>query len=88
MRFLKTFHFYHISFAILLKKSRIFVKIFKLMKKLLLFLFALVTMATHAQSPGDVAQTYGANTGFNGTVFTLVVQPDGKILVGVGAGGR
>ena len=52
------------------------------MKKHLLFLFALVTMATHAQTPGDIAQSYGATPGFNGTVSAIATQTDGKILVG------
>jgi uncharacterized delta-60 repeat protein len=53
------------------------------MKKTLLFLFALVTMATHAQTPGDVAQSYGIpGTGFNGAIYSIVLQADGKILIG------
>jgi uncharacterized delta-60 repeat protein len=55
------------------------------MKKTLLFLIALVTMATQAQSPGDIAQSYGAiPAGFNNRVNTILVQSDGKILVGGG----
>ncbi len=55
------------------------------MKKLLLFLFALVTITTQAQSPGDIAQSYGAiPAGFNNLVNTIFVQSDGKILVGGG----
>jgi uncharacterized delta-60 repeat protein len=52
------------------------------MKKILLFLFALVTMATQAQTPGDIAQSYGATPGFNATVRAITTQSDGKILVG------
>jgi uncharacterized delta-60 repeat protein len=52
------------------------------MKKHLLFLFALVTMATHAQTPGDIAQSYGIKPGFNGNVYTIVQQADGKLLIG------
>jgi hypothetical protein len=53
--------------------------------KLLLFLFALVTITTQAQSPGDIAQSYGAiPAGFNNLVNTIFVQSDGKILVGGG----
>jgi uncharacterized delta-60 repeat protein len=52
------------------------------MKKTLLFLFALVTIATQAQSPGDIAQSYGATPGFNNIVRTIAQQADGKTLVG------
>jgi uncharacterized delta-60 repeat protein len=52
------------------------------MKKNLLFLFALVTMATHAQTPGDIAQSFGEFPGFIGNVRTIELQTDGKILVG------
>jgi uncharacterized delta-60 repeat protein len=52
------------------------------MKKTLLFLIALVTMATQAQSPGDIAQNFGTLYGFNSTVFAIATQADGKILVG------
>ena len=52
------------------------------MKKLLLFLFALVTMATHAQTPGDIAQNFGRFPGFLiGNIYTTTTQIDGKILV-------
>ncbi|WP_064715939.1 T9SS type A sorting domain-containing protein [Flavobacterium succinicans] len=53
------------------------------MKKLLLFFLALVTMATHSQTAGDIAQSYGVpGTGFNGEVRTTKIQADGKIIVG------
>lgn len=54
------------------------------MKKLLLFLFALVTMATHAQTPGDIAQSYSGNSenNFNSSVEITKQQADGKFLVG------
>jgi uncharacterized delta-60 repeat protein len=52
------------------------------MKKILLFLFALVTLATQAQTPGDIAQSYGTTPGFNNNVGATATQTDGKILVG------
>jgi uncharacterized delta-60 repeat protein len=52
------------------------------MKKILLFLFALATMATQAQNPGDIAQNFGTTYGFNGSVYAIATQSDGKILVG------
>jgi uncharacterized delta-60 repeat protein len=53
------------------------------MKKILLFLFALATMATQAQTPGDIAQTYGKfYYGFNNNVNAIATQADGKIIVG------
>jgi uncharacterized delta-60 repeat protein len=53
------------------------------MKKTLLFLFALVTMATHAQTPGDIAQSYGViPAGLNNSDYITTTQTDGKILVG------
>lgn len=52
------------------------------MKKILLFLFALVTMATQAQTPGDVDQTFGAYPGFDNTeVKAIKQQADGKIII-------
>jgi uncharacterized delta-60 repeat protein len=52
------------------------------MKKNLLFLFALVTMATQAQTAGDIAQNFGKTPGFKITVYKIATQADGKILVG------
>jgi uncharacterized delta-60 repeat protein len=52
------------------------------MKKILLFLFALVTMAIQAQSPGDVAQNFGNLRGFNVSITAITSQSDGKILIG------
>ena len=52
------------------------------MKKQLLFLFAILTMSTQAQTPGDIAQSFGGSLGFNSTVYAIIPQADGKILVG------
>lgn len=52
------------------------------MKKiLLLFIFSL-SFISYAQSPGDIVQTFGPVPGFTGSVYSLVEQNDGKILVG------
>jgi uncharacterized delta-60 repeat protein len=52
------------------------------MKKILLFLFALATMATQAQNPGDVAQNFGVYPGFDyANVKAVKQQTDGKIII-------
>ncbi|PXY44922.1 T9SS type A sorting domain-containing protein [Flavobacterium hydrophilum] len=53
------------------------------MKKTLLFLiFFLQFFALFSQNPTDISQVFGSLTGFGGSVKTIVIQPDGKILVG------
>jgi len=54
------------------------------MKKILFFLGALLSFVTHAQNPGDVAQSFGPfpGSGFNATVNAIALQADGKIFVG------
>ena len=52
------------------------------MKKLYFLLFLSLSLRVFAQIPGDVAQNFGATPGFNNSVFTIAVQPDGKILLG------
>ncbi|WP_051220613.1 T9SS type A sorting domain-containing protein [Flavobacterium filum] len=54
------------------------------MKKNLLFLSLLFafTYSCFAQNPGDVAQNFGSAPQFNGAIYVITTQPDGKILVG------
>ncbi|MCU4190037.1 T9SS type A sorting domain-containing protein [Flavobacterium sp. HXWNR29] len=53
-------------------------KITQLMWAITLFISAF----TQAQTPGDIVQSFGTAKGFNSAVFSTVVQPDGKIVVG------
>ncbi len=54
------------------------------MKRLILFLFVLGS-ALYAQIPGSIDPSFsGITSGFNGYVYAVAVQPDGKILVGGG----
>ncbi len=39
-------------------------------------------MATHSQTPGDIAQSFGESPGFSNQINSIAVQLDGKILVG------
>ena len=53
------------------------------MKKTLLFLILFLQFSTiSAQNPIDVEQEYGSYPGFTGNVYSTIIQPDGKILVG------
>ena len=54
------------------------------MKKTLLFLFFFLQFfIISAQNPTDVEHVYGSYQGFSaGSVYSTVVQPDGKIVVG------
>lgn len=53
------------------------------MKKTLLFLiFFLQFFKISAQTPADVEQTFGPYPGFNQITDIIVIQPDGKILIG------
>ncbi|MCJ1807421.1 T9SS type A sorting domain-containing protein [Flavobacterium covae] len=46
-----------------------------------LYLLMFFTLIGNAQNPGQIAQKFGSINGFDGTVSTITVQPDGKILV-------
>ncbi|TCN61193.1 T9SS C-terminal target domain-containing protein [Flavobacterium circumlabens] len=54
------------------------------MKKTLLFLILfLPSLISFSQTIGDITQPFGVSPAFNtgGTVYTSIIQPDGKILV-------
>lgn len=56
----------------------------------ILFLLLVAAAPAHAQSPGELDQTFGSNgsvTGASGAGLRMVVQPDGKILGSGGAAG-
>jgi uncharacterized delta-60 repeat protein len=52
------------------------------MKKYLLFLSVILSFICNAQNPADVAENFGAYTGFDDYVTVISIQSDGKILVG------
>jgi uncharacterized delta-60 repeat protein len=52
------------------------------MKKILLLFLLSLSFISHAQNSGDVALKFGAHPGFNTNVYSIVTQPDGKILFG------
>ncbi len=52
------------------------------MKKYLLFLGILLSFFTNAQNQGDVAQNFGNYNGFNYYINKIILQTDGKILIG------
>jgi uncharacterized delta-60 repeat protein len=54
------------------------------MKKYLLHLVLFLSITCIAQTPGDIAQSFGSSLGFNGPVNTIAQQADGKILLGGG----
>jgi uncharacterized delta-60 repeat protein len=52
------------------------------MKKLYFLLFLITPLLADAQSPGDIAQSYGSMPGFSNTGRAVTQQTDGKLLVG------
>jgi uncharacterized delta-60 repeat protein len=52
------------------------------MKKYLLHLVLFLSITCIAQTPGDIAQSFGFLPGFNNFVNVIATQTDGKILVG------
>ena len=52
------------------------------MKKIILLFLISFAFVGKAQNPGDVAQNFGTAYGFNFIVYSIVLQTDGKILVG------
>jgi uncharacterized delta-60 repeat protein len=54
------------------------------MKKITTFLLALVTVTITLAQPGSIDPTFNPGTGFNGTVNSIAIQSDGKIMVGGG----
>ncbi len=52
------------------------------MKKILLLFFIALSFICNSQNTGDVAQNFGATTGFDSSVSAIAIQSDGKILLG------
>ncbi|SFA96784.1 protein of unknown function, partial [Flavobacterium swingsii] len=52
------------------------------MKKTLFLFLILLSIFGNAQNAADIAQTFGSLPGFNNSVNAIVVQLDGKILMG------
>ena len=50
-------------------------------KKLILFIVIITATYANAQ-PGTVDTSFNPGTGFNGSVYAITIQSDGKIIVG------
>ncbi|HEY6144347.1 MAG TPA: T9SS type A sorting domain-containing protein [Flavobacterium sp.] len=52
------------------------------MKKYLIFFFCVLqSLVTFSQNPADLGQPFGSYPGFDGIVYSTVIQTDGKIIV-------
>jgi uncharacterized delta-60 repeat protein len=52
------------------------------MRKILLLFLLSLSFISYSQNPGDIVQTFGSAPGFTGSIYSFVVQNDGKILAG------
>ena len=52
------------------------------MKKIYFLFFIVLSFVCSAQNPADVAQNFGVSPGFSDDVYSIALQPDGKMILG------